>query len=324
MKRKYFIPGLLVLSLLAGCGSTASETSGSEKATTSNNPAESTKSEIVITDFAKRELHFKHSPKNIVALSSGDMNIIYSLGGTVVGRPTSHGDSPDAPYANVEQVGSTHEYDLEKIASLKPDLVIGNNPMNTKDIQAFEGIGSQMLLTSANSVAEIQKEITLYGDLLQKQDKATEINASITKKIEDYSKQNSKDKRRVLLIYGAPGTYMVALPNSLTGDILQSVGGENIAADYKALENYPQYAQLNVERIIEANPEYVFLITHGNPSEVKDGFTKEMAQNPAWNNIKAVKNNKIEILPSNLFGSNPGTQVVEALDYMNELLQSTN
>jgi len=114
-------------------------------------------------------------------------------------------------------------------------------------------------------------------------------------KIAETSAKATDEKVRVLLIYGAPGTYMAALPNSLSGNLLELAGGENIASDYPAIEKYPQYAQLNTERIVEANPEYIFLMTHANPDAVKDGFTKEMAQNPAWNNIDAVKNEHIEI-----------------------------
>lgn len=35
------------------------------------------------------------------------------------------------------------------------------------------------------------------------------------------------------------------------------------------MKEYPQYAQLSVERIIEANPDVIYLITHGDPNSVK-------------------------------------------------------
>ncbi len=83
------------------------------------------------------------------------------------------------------------------------------------------------------------------------------------------------------------------------------------------------YAQLNIERIIEANPQVVYLITHGNPEDVKKGFMEEMKKNPAWNNIDAVKNNHIEILPPHLFSTNPGTNIIDAIEYMANSLKAT-
>jgi iron complex transport system substrate-binding protein len=47
-----------------------------------------------------------------------------------------------------------------------------------------------------------------------------------------------------------------------------------------------------------------------------------MESNPSWNGIDAVINNKVEVLPSDLFGTNPGTRVTEAIDLMRSLIQN--
>nr|WP_255428528.1 hypothetical protein [Sporosarcina sp. resist] len=53
---------------------------------------------------------------------------------------------------------------------------------------------------------------------------------------------------------------------------------------------------------------------------LKAAFESEMEKNAAWKNLDAVKNGNVFILPSHLFGSNPGTKVVEALEVMKENL----
>ncbi|WP_179030654.1 ABC transporter substrate-binding protein [Paenibacillus kribbensis] len=276
---------------------------------------------IQVTDFSKRTLSFHGVPQHIVALSNGDLDIIYALGGTAVGRPNSNGPSVVPAAENVQQVGSTHEVDLEKITMLKPDVVLGNYPMNEKDIPAIEGVGSQLLLTGANSVQDIRSQITLFGQLLQKQAQAEKLNQHIDQQIAKLQKATASSvKPKVLLVYGAPATYMAALPNSLGGNILELAGGSNIAADFPGLQNFPQYAQLNTERIIQADPDYIFIMTHGNTDEVKAAFLKEMQENAAWNGIRAVKNNQVEVLPSDLFGTNPGSRVTKALDLMHDKL----
>lgn len=97
--------------------------------------------------------------------------------------------------------------------------------------------------------------------------------------------------------------------------------GENIASDFPKEENYPQYASLSTEKIIERNPEAVMLITHGDPDAVKAAFQGEMEKNPAWKNLDAVKNGKVTVLPSHLFGTNPGTKVADALQVMIDSLK---
>ncbi|WDM21359.1 ABC transporter substrate-binding protein [Paenibacillus polymyxa] len=311
-----------LLLAVTGCSNGASTadhkpTSASVSATSGTTSGTS----IQVIDFSKRTLAFQKIPQHIVALSNGDLDIIYALGGTAVGRPNSTGPAVVPAAENVQQIGSTHEVDLEKITILKPDVVLGNYPMNEKDIPAIEGVGSQLLLTGANSVHDIQSQITLFGQLLQKQAQAVKLNQQIDQQVTKLQKETaSASKPKVLLVYGAPATYMAALPNSLGGNILEVAGGSNIAADFPGLQNFPQYAQLNTERILQANPDYIFIMTHGNTEEVKAAFIKEMQENAAWNGIRAVKNNQVEVLPSDLFGTNPGTRVTKALDLMHQKL----
>ncbi len=319
MKASYLGLSVLLMCALVGCSQPASNNSS---VSSSSTVAEATGSSVTVTDFAGRTVSLQHAPQRIVALSNGEVNIIYALGGTVVGRPTSSSGAPIKEAENVQTIGSTHEIDLEKVALLQPDVVLGNSPMNEKDIPSVEGIGAQMVLSAANSVDDIQRQITLFGQLLHKPAQASSLNAELKQHIAKLAKnsQASETQPKVLLVYGAPGTYMAALPNSLSGNILELAGGRNIAADLPGLQSYPQYAQLNTERVVQADPDYVFIMTHGNSEEVKAGFLKEMQDNQAWSNVSAVKNNHVDVLPSDLFGTNPGTRVTEALDLLHKLL----
>lgn len=317
MKVSYFRLSALLICALAGCSSANTAAPRANHATAAES---SVSAAITITDFAGRTIHFEQIPQRIAALSNGEVDIISALGGTLVGRPASNSPLPTSEMENIPTIGSTHEIDLEKAAFAQPEVVLGNDPMNAKDIPSVEGIGAKMILTSANSVDDIQKQITLLGQLIGKEDKAKQLNQELTQQLATLQQQQTEQKPKVLLVYGAPGTYMAALPNSLSGNILERAGGTNIAADLPGLQNYPQYAQLNTERIIEADPDYVFIMTHGSSDEVKAGFLKEMQDNQAWSSVRAVQNNQVEVLPSDLFGTNPGTRVTEALDLLHGLI----
>ena len=295
--------------LLAGCG-------------TATKPAatnEATGEQITVTDFNDRTITINGVPDKVAALSIGETNIIYSLEGTLVGRPTT--DVPlqwESSY-DVREIGTTHEVDLEQIAYVKPQVILAHNIMNAKDVAKLENIGAKVVLTSGNSVADIQRQITIFGALLQKQSKAEQLVTEIDSKLTELAAE-SKAPVPALIVYGAPGTFMAALPSSLAGDILSLSGGTNIAADYPQLASYPQYATLDMERIVESNPQAIFIMTHADPEDVKDSFIREMENSKAWNSIDAVNNGRIEILPAELFGSNPGTRINESLDYMYKVL----
>ena len=300
---------LSIFFLLIGCSA-----KGDEKASAIK--TEKGKEKIEITDLSGRKVTFDKVPESFATLSMGDMDIIHALGGKIVGRPDTKLTLPDE-LKKAQVIGNAHQPNFEQIASLKPDVLVANNGFQ-KNVPTVEGQGTQVIISSANSVQDIQKNIELYGTVMKKEDKAKEINQKMNDQMKKYEK---KSDAKALLVYGAPGTYLAALPTSLSGDVLEKTGGKNIASDFPETKEYPQYAQLSVERIIEANPDVIYLITHGDPKSVKKAFEGEMMKNEAWKNLEAVKQNRVVILPPDLFGSNPGTKVTEAMDFMYKSIQ---
>lgn len=310
-KKFSFMMLLLCMLVLTACNA-----AGNTEVTNSSTPAGE---QLAITDFNDRTVLLDGVPERIAALSIGETNIIYSLGGTLVGRPATEVPLQWEAAYEAKEIGTTHDVDLEKVALVKPQVVLAHNIMNEKDVSKLENIGAKVVLTSGNSVADIKRQITIFGDLLQQQTKANELVANIEQKISELSAE-SGEPVPALLVYGAPGTFMAALPSSLAGDILTIAGGANIAANYPQLANYPQYAALDMERIVESNPEAIFIMTHADPEDVRDQFIAEMEASSAWSSIAAVKDGRIEVLPAELFGSNPGTRITESLDYMYDAL----
>ena len=76
------LAGLVLMLLLGGCSQAAPVEKGSGQGA------------LKIKDFTGRTLSFDESPQRIVALSTGDMSILYALGGEAVGRPTA--ELPDS------------------------------------------------------------------------------------------------------------------------------------------------------------------------------------------------------------------------------------
>lgn len=299
--------------LLASCGNDTTTTSKNETA----EKEKKAQTVLELTDMSGREVSFDKSPERIIALTNADMNIIYALGGTVVGRQTTDASGVPDGAKSATEVGNTHDLNLEKIASLGADAIVASSEQNLKDVPAMEGVGPKVVLTGANSIAEIKKQTAILGELLNKEDKAKELQADIDKKVTKIKEQQKKKNVRALLVLGAPGSNYAALPSSLSGDVLEVAGGDNVAKDFRGVENFPQYASMNVEKIVAADPEVIFLMIHGgDEKETEAALKKEMKQNDAWNSTSAVKNDHIVVLPAELFGTNPGVEIDEALDYM--------
>ncbi|QHW33083.1 ABC transporter substrate-binding protein [Paenibacillus rhizovicinus] len=259
----------------------------------------------------------KKKPKRIVTLSSSDTEIIYALGSTVVGRSTALGAVSPAAAASAPEVGSTHGIEFEKLASVKPDLVIASPALQSSKA-TIEKLGAQVMFNSHNTFTEIQASVRLYGKVLGQEAKAEQLIKKMNADVSSLKKPSTAPK--TLIVYGAPGSFVVALPTSYPGNFLELAGGKNVASNFKAMDSMPQYADLSLERIIAANPDLILFITHGDAAEVKASFKKQFETNPAWKSLSAVKNDRFEVLPSDLFAANPGLRAPQAIQAINKLL----
>ncbi|WJY26251.1 ABC transporter substrate-binding protein [Sporosarcina trichiuri] len=318
------------LLLLAACGAADNnQDSGKEPDVSAETAAASVQTSqsldvnengtIEFQDAAGETVSFEEAPASAAALSGGDLDMLLALGANVVGRPSSQGPAADE-LKEIQEIGNPHQPNFEKIAEVHPDVLVASASFK-QHAANLEAQGTKVVYTAANSVDDILQTIGNFGQMLGKQDEAEELTMQIEDKMDQAAGQAEKRGVKTLLVYGAPGSYLAALPNSLSGDLLERAGGENIASDLPKEDNYPQYASLSTEKIIERNPEAVMLITHGDPEAVKSAFEGEMAKNPAWKNLDAVKNGKVTVLPSHLFGTNPGTKVADAFDVMIESLK---
>ncbi|WP_153722002.1 ABC transporter substrate-binding protein [Sporosarcina cascadiensis] len=309
---------LMLLFVLSACG-TENEKAEDKAAVAAVKAEEPVANEtaVEVTDMTGQTLAFEESPSSVAALSSGDLDMLLALGIEVAGRPTVQGP-PIKELEGIPEIGNPHQPNFEKIAEINPQVLIAA-PSFKQHEENMKRQGTEVVYTAANSVADIQQTIELFGQIFDKEKEAKAIKDNITNEIEKNTEQKA-EAVKTLLVYGAPGTYLAALPNSLSGNLLELAGGENIASDFPNEEKYPQYASLSVEKIIERNPEMVMLITHGEPEAVKAAFEEEMLKNPVWKNLDAVKAGNVVVLPSHLFGTNPGTKVTEALTVMKESL----
>lgn len=306
MRTKIGLSVVACLTLaLAACGNSSTDT---------NTNAE--KVQISTTDRIGNNVELTKVPASVAALSPGDAEVLLELDANVVGVPTMTGTTPEQ-FKGITEIGNPHTPSLEKIAQVHADVFFAQETFK-QYAPTVENQGSKIVYTKADSIEDIQENVTLFGDILQKEDEAKAINEDITEHVTSLEK--SEDKVRTLLVYGAPGTFLAALPSSLVGDILEKAGGENVAADFPKADQYPNYASMSTEKIIEANPQIVMLITHSDPAAVKAAFEKEMKQNAAWKNLDAVKQKRVVVLSAALFGQNPGTKITDALDDMKKQL----
>ncbi|MGG0717095.1 ABC transporter substrate-binding protein [Robertmurraya massiliosenegalensis] len=313
MLKKHLFTVLILsalIPLLASCGATNKEVGVKAEEHTGT----------MVVDHANREVRFTEPPQRIVSLVSGDMEIVHALGGDVVARPNVDEKTISEELGKLPEIGNTHDVNFEKMLSLKPDLVIGHSGLNAKDVSTIESFGIETILTNSKSYDVILETINMYGVILNKEREAEALIQSLEQKKTQILANPLPNEVNALIIYGTTDTFMVALPSSLTGSLLEMAGGTNIAQQFPSIDGYPDYAQMPLERIIKANPDVIYFITHGEIDAVKERFAAELKANAAWENVNAIKDDQLVFLPPALFSSNPGPRIGEALEFIKNSL----
>src|SRR5690625_7722408 len=87
-------------------------------------------------------------------------------------------------------------------------------------------------------------------------------------------KVSGKEKPKVLILMGIPGSYIVGTEHSYIGDLVKRAGGENAVTDRDE-----EYISANTEHLQELEPDVILRAAHGGPEEVVKWFDKEFTEN---------------------------------------------
>jgi iron complex transport system substrate-binding protein len=163
------VAGALVLT---GCGDDGD--SGSGKAT-----SDASSATRKITDAQGRTVKVPAAPKKVVALSEPTLDAALALGiepvGTTAGRGQKGVSSYLADRAKDSQVVATvAEADLEKVAALRPDLILLDETTAAKSqLDKLQAIAPTVLTAKLNE--DWKKAFTATADALNEKDEAEKV-----------------------------------------------------------------------------------------------------------------------------------------------------
>lgn len=223
----------------------------------------------------------------IVVLDPATVEMIYMLGAEdkIVGVANLERSKvwPEEKVAKLESVGTFMKPSLEKIITLKPDLVITsaltddnlNNGLKSNNIEAKR--------IQANSIEEIFTNFMEVAKMLGKENEANKIIAEKRAKLEEIKKMATGNKKGLFVMSASP--LMVFGNDNLPNDIMKLLNIKNIAENQKGRNPI-----VTPEFIMKENPDIIITLLP-NPSQI-------VATNPQLKNVNAIKNNKFIVVNS--------------------------
>lgn len=298
---------VLILIFCVGCGA-------------ENNAVKKTADNFcVVKDDSDREITFAQKPQRVVAVSASFLEPLHKVGIDVVGRPNTKTKVPEFA-KDAAEIGAVYQIDTEKLLACQPDLVIINKGMNEKLGDLLTENKINFFVADMKSYDGVKKNIAAFAEIAGQPEKGTQVIANIDKKIAGTVEKLPKEKKRVAIIHSTAQGLSVQLDNSIAGNVVKICGWENVSSEMKATKDGGDTAPYSLETLVEQNPEIIFITSMGKLDEIKANMEKMMAENPAWQTIPAVQNNRCYYLPQDLFLLSPSVHYPDAVEYVAKLI----
>ena len=268
------------------------------------------KSDNFFNKTSNKHTQENHIPQRIISLSPSATEILFAIGAQ--NQIAARSDFCDFP-ENAKNIPSVGGFDgktlsIEKILSFSPDFVYLTNGMHNYLIPFLQKHNIAYYISVADSIQTVLQEITEIGKITDHQLQAQKLCNQIKQDLQKIAEQNkSKPKVTVYWEVWTP-PYMSAGKNSFINEIITYAGGINIFSDIE--QPYPVVSE---EAILMRNPQIIII-----PNSTVGGTTA-VTSRKNWQNISAVKNNKIYSVDTNII-SRPGPRISQAIELISNCI----
>lgn len=310
MKKILFLLIMIMSALLVGCGAKTQAPSASPEASTA----------YTVTDDAGRKLSFAKKPSRIVSLTYGTDEILTEVVDTkriqAYSRWAGDNEISFITKEQAQKVGCKVHDSLENILKLKPDLVVASIATSNELVQSLEHMGIKVYIArSPHNYQEMCAKIVNLAEAVGEKAKGEALVSKMNERMQALEQRLSKlpdSKRKVAVAFNftsAMGRRGDLLDNMMT--MAHVINGA--AAVTPPISEYGSVV-ISKEMVVGINPD-VFLLPTWNFNNKQDikGYAHAVKNDPAYRNVKAVKNDQIKFV-SDKYRYVASQHVVEAIE----------
>ncbi|MCR9017289.1 ABC transporter substrate-binding protein [Aquiflexum gelatinilyticum] len=209
-------------------------------------------------DQLNRTISLPNPPKRIVSLVPSQTEFLVDLGlrDKIVGV-TKFCIHPKGLKKEITVIGGTKNFHFDKIESLQPDLIIGNKEENYQE--GIEKLAEKfpVWMSDIYTLEDAYRMILSIGELTDTFSKANEIVSEIKHGLEKEFKLKGS---AIYLIWKDP---LIAVGSNTFIDFMLEKAG------FKNLINPSRYPEIDLEEIVNLNPQFLLLSSEPFPFEEK-------------------------------------------------------
>ncbi|QBD83537.1 iron-siderophore ABC transporter substrate-binding protein [Ktedonosporobacter rubrisoli] len=287
----------LLLLFLTACGGTNQATS---------TPADNGKPGGHLVKHAMGQTMVPDHPQRVVVLDTGELDDTLALGITPVGAVTALQDGDYLSYlkgklGSITNVGTIAQPNLEKIASLHPDLILSNKVRHASIYPQLSQIAPTVF---AENIGTTWKDnLKLYAEALGKTQEANTLLQHYNQRLAELKQKMGPRlaQTHVSIVRVLPDRIRLYMGASFIGTILRDAGLPRPPAQ----DQDKKFAQeVTYENIQTMDGDVIFIMNYGNS---KDKMQDLMNQ-PQWKQLNAVKNGKVFTVADDVWSTGIGIE----------------
>ncbi len=258
-----------------------------------------------LEDQAANKITLEKEPKRIVSLMPSNTEILFALGaGEQVVGVTDEDNYPEQA-GKLPKVGS-FKVNVEKIVSLKPDLVVANSGNEKEVLNQLRNMGIPVLVTDSQTIKEVYETIQLISLATNRAREADILVANMEKKARTiYGKVvNVPENKKAKVWFELDPNLFTVGGDTFMNELIERAGGKNVA---EGLKGWPK---VSPEQVVKWNPDVIFT-TYGGVEEIK--------KREGWQSLAAVKENRVYALDPGLL-NRPGPRIYQGIEQMAKIL----
>lgn len=221
--------------------------------------------------------------QRFVALNSLTADIVFRLDETkLVGRPGTRLLNQNEKLSQIPSVSEGQMLpDVEKILALKPDLVVGSTGFHNPVAQKLEQQGIHTVLTNVDSWFDLKSLTETLANFIAADPK------QLLELYQDILGDKLKNSYTTLVLV-ARDPILAPNKHSWAGDLLTQLSIDNLTGESPNSSPRKGFTSISNEQIITADPKTLIVI-----STESDRLLEYYKSQPFWNQLQAVKNNKV-------------------------------
>lgn len=250
--------------------------------------------EVRIIEHAMGKTPVPEKPSRVVVLSNEGTEALLALGVTPVGAVKSWLGDPWYEHiadqmADVTVIGDEMQPNLELIAQLNPDLILGVKVRQEKVYQQLSEIAPTVFSESLSG--NWKQNFLLYSEALDLKEEGEKLLGEFDARVEE-AKETLGDKTstEVSIVRFLPEGARIYFNDSFSGVLLSQLGMARPAAQDK--EGLAE--EITKERIPEMDGDILFYFIWEDDMEAKTGAknAEDWKSEQLWKNLNAVQNSK--------------------------------